>query len=86
VIRAVFLFLPLVLGAADSWPLTTPERTEFRRTSTVAEVRGFMEALRKRAPALQPYAPKGAPATTEAGQPLLAWRLPATGKAACSRL
>ena len=48
----------------------------------MAEVKAFMEGLRKRAPALLPYSPKGAPATTEAGKPLLAWRLPATRKGA----
>jgi hypothetical protein len=80
VIRSTFLLLPFLLGAAEPWPLTTPERTAFRRTSTVAEARAFMEALRTRDPALVTYSPAGAPATTEAGKPLLAWRLPATGK------
>ena len=70
-IKAAFLLLPWVLGAADSWPLTTPERTEFRRTSTVAEVKGFMEALRKRAPALQAYA--------LSMLPTLRWAWPAAG-------
>jgi hypothetical protein len=72
--------LPLGLAAVAPWPLTVPERTEFRRTSTVAEVREFVAALRKRAPGLVAYAPKGAPGATESGKPLLAWRLPATGK------
>lgn len=80
--RATLLLLPALLGAADPWPRITPERTEHRRTSTVAETRAFLEALRKRAPAIKPYAPKGAPAATEAGAPLLGWRLPATGKGA----
>ena len=80
-IRAAALLLPVVLGAAEPWPATTPERTGHRRTSTVAEVRTFMDALRRRAPALLPYAPNGAPAATEAENPLRAWRLPATGKA-----
>jgi len=62
------------------WPQTTPERTDHRRTSTVAEVRGFMEALRKQAPGLEPYQPKGASRATETGKPLLAWRLKGTGK------
>ena len=79
-IRATALLLPAILGAAEPWPATTPERTMHRRTSTVAEVRTFMDALRRRAPALQPYVPKGAPATTEAGNALRAWRLPATGR------
>jgi len=46
----------------------------------VAEVRGFMEALRKLAPGLEPYQPKGAPRATETGKPLLAWRLKGAGK------
>ncbi|WP_243324263.1 M14 family zinc carboxypeptidase [Geothrix sp. SG200] len=62
------------------WPETVPERTQLRRTSTVAEVQAFMEALRKQAPALESYLPKGAPRATETGQPLLAWRLRGTGK------
>jgi len=62
------------------WPETTPEHTAFRRTSTVAEVRTFMETLRKLAPGLEPYQPKGAPRTTETGKPLLAWRLKGAGK------
>ena len=62
------------------WPQTTPERTDLRRTSTVAEVRAFMEALRKQGPGLEPYNPKGAPRATETGKPLLAWRLKGTGK------
>ena len=71
----------LGLAAAPPWPLSVPERTDFRRTSTVAEVQAFMEALRQREPALSRYAPKGAPRATESGKPLLAWRLAATGKA-----
>jgi hypothetical protein len=39
-----------------------------------------MEALRKQAPGLEPYQPKGAPRTTETGKPLLAWRLKGTGR------
>lgn len=62
------------------WPETAPEHTQFRRTSTVAEVRAFMEALRRQAPGLEPYQPKGAPRATETGKPLLAWRLKGTGK------
>jgi hypothetical protein len=67
-------------GLLAGWPQTTPERTDLRRTSTVAEVRTFMAALRKRNPALVPYQPKGAPRATETGKPLLAWRLKGTGK------
>ncbi|HJV39307.1 MAG TPA: M14 family zinc carboxypeptidase [Geothrix sp.] len=62
------------------WPETVPERTQLRRTSTVGEVRAFMEALRKQAPGLEPYQPKGAPRATETGRPLLAWRLRGTGR------
>jgi len=62
------------------WPQTTPERTDLRRTSTVAEVRAFMKALRKLAPGLESYQPKGAPRATETGKPLLAWRLKGAGK------
>ncbi len=62
------------------WPETVPERTQLRRTSTVAEVRAFMEALRAQAPGLEPYQPRLAPRATETGKPLLAWRLKGTGK------
>ena len=68
------------MGLFAGWPQTTPERTDLRRTSTVAEVRAFREALRNQAPGLEPYRPKGAPRTTETGQPLLAWRLKGLGK------
>ena len=73
----------LLLGLAATclfagWPQTTPERSELRRTSTVAEVRAFMTALMKQNPALVPYQPKGAPRATETGKPLLAWRLKGT--------
>lgn len=84
--RVLPALLLLLAGAASGqqagWPLCTPERTEFRRTSTVAEVREFMESLRQRNPSLRAYQPPGAPGTTEAGNPILAWRLPAEGKAA----
>ena len=74
----------LVLGLAGTvllagWPETVPERTHLQRTSTVAEVRAFMEALRQQAPGLEPYHPQGAPRATETGKPLLAWRLKGTG-------
>lgn len=72
----------LLAGQDRPWPRTVPEATHHARTSTVAEVRTFMEALRKRNPALAPYHPEGAPRATEAGAPLLAWRLPATAKGA----
>lgn len=74
--------LALGLQAAEPWPRTVPERTAFRRTSRVAEVRGFMDALRARDRSLVPYAPPGAPRAAEGGTPLLAWRLPATGPGA----
>lgn len=67
-------------GLLAGWPQTVPERTQLQRTSTVAEVRAFMEALQKQAPGMEPYQPKGAPRTTETGKPLLAWRLKGTGK------
>lgn len=66
-------------GLLAGWPETVPERTHLQRTSTVAEVRVFMEALRQQAPGLEPYHPKGAPRATETGKPLLAWRLKGTG-------
>ncbi|HEU4951052.1 MAG TPA: M14 family zinc carboxypeptidase, partial [Holophagaceae bacterium] len=74
--------LALSLPAAAPWPKTVPERSGFAATSTVAEVRAFMEALRAKAPRLVPYRPKGASAATEAGKPILAWRLPSRGKSA----
>ena len=69
----------LALSAGD-WPRIVPETTHHARTSTVTEVRGFMTALTQRDPALVPYQPGHAPAVTEAGNPLLAWRLRATSK------
>ncbi len=75
------LLLALVgTGLAAGWPQTVPERTDFRRTATVAEVRAFMKDLRAQNPALVPYHPKGAPQATETGKPLLAWRLKGGGK------
>jgi hypothetical protein len=68
------------LAADRPWPKTVPEATDHARTSTVAEVKAFMDALRARDAALVPYHPDGAPRATEAGAPLLAWRLPATSK------
>lgn len=68
-------------GLLAGWPETTPERTKFQRTSTVAEVRSFMDALRGRSSSLRSYHPAGAPRTTETGKPLLAWRLKGTGPA-----
>ena len=67
-------------GLLAGWPQTTHERTVFRRTSTVAEVRTFMEALRSQNPSLLRYHPKGAPRVTETGKPLLAWRLKGTAR------
>ena len=74
--------LALLLAGSQllaGWPRTTPERTDLRRTSTVLEVRVFMDALRKQNPALVPYHPNGAPRATETGKPLLAWRLKGAG-------
>jgi len=76
------LRLLLVLAGTSllaGWPQTVPERTQLKRTSTVVEVKAFMDALREQAPGLEPYQPKGAPRTTETGKPLLAWRLKGTG-------
>ncbi|HJU83956.1 MAG TPA: M14 family zinc carboxypeptidase [Holophagaceae bacterium] len=64
----------LAAALAAGGPSTVPERTAFHRTSTVAEVRAFMDGM-----GLHRYRPEGAPAVTETGAPLLAWRLPATG-------
>ncbi len=79
-IRAVLPILTLALAAQAPWPKTVPERTNYAATSTVAEVRAFMDALRKKNARLIPYQPKGAPTATEAGKPLLAWRLPSNAK------
>jgi hypothetical protein len=65
---------------AQSWPKTVVEYTNYERTSTVAEIRLYMDMLIKSAPALTEYYPKNAPKTTETGKPILAWRIPATGK------
>lgn len=59
-------------------PRTAPEASAFQRTSTVAEVKAFMEALAQAHPELKPYRAPGAPDRAEGGTPLLAWRLPAT--------
>lgn len=80
-IRATLSLLALSLGAQSPWPQTVPERTRYAATSTVAEVRSFMDALRAKDAHLLPYQPTGAPLATEAGKPMQAWRLPATGKA-----
>ncbi|MBL0210554.1 MAG: hypothetical protein IPQ13_06515 [Holophagaceae bacterium] len=76
----VWAVLACAMPSAGDWPRTVPESTRHARTSTVAEVRGFMAALSRRAPALVPYRPRHAPMATEAGKPLLAWRLPAASK------
>ncbi len=76
------LLLALTASALlAGWPQTTPERTQFRRTSTVAEVRSFMSALSQAGHGLEPYHPQGAPTATETGKPLLAWRLKGTAPA-----
>ena len=76
------LLLALTASALlAGWPQTTPERTQFRRTSTVADVRSFMGALCQAGRGLEPYRPKGAPTVTETGKPLLAWRVRGTATA-----
>jgi hypothetical protein len=65
---------------AQSWPKTVVETSDYERTSTVADIRAYMDALAKAAPALKEYHPQNAPKATETGKPLLAWRLPATGE------
>lgn len=74
-IRALLPFLSLALAAQGAWPRTVPEQTHYAATSTVAQVRTFMDALCAHSSRLKPYRPNGAPATTEAGKPLLGWRL-----------
>jgi hypothetical protein len=64
-------------GIDEPSPRTTPERTHFARTSTLAEVQTFMNALATHGHGLAPWQPADAPSTTERGKPLLAWRLPA---------
>ncbi|MDP2875775.1 MAG: M14 family zinc carboxypeptidase [Holophaga sp.] len=75
---ALLLAGSLLMG--QDWPKTIFEQTEFKQTSTVADVKTFMSALAKHTPGLKPYHPKGAPTTTETGKPLNAWRLAATGR------
>jgi hypothetical protein len=75
--RALLLALAATTLLAG-WPKTAPERTQFRRTSTVAEVEAFMGALCRKGRGLEPYRPAGAPRVTETGKPLLAWRLKGT--------
>lgn len=76
--RLPFL-LPAALALAAQTPATVPEGTAWARTSTTAEVSAFMTALARRHPELTSWAPQGAPRKTEAGKPLQAWRLAATG-------
>ncbi len=64
-------------ASVPDWPQTIPEKSQNKRTSTVAEVRAFMGDLSAHDGALVPYHPARAPQSTEAGKPLLAWRLPA---------
>lgn len=77
--RAAALLLVGCLLGAEERLLTVPERTGHQRTSTVEEVGAFMDELARRHPELKRYAPPGAPEHAEAGAPLMAWRLPATG-------
>ncbi len=74
--RALFL-IPALLTAQS--PQTTPERTHFSRTSTLAEVQSFMDALAKTHSGFEPWQPTDAPIRTESGKPLLAWRLKGAG-------
>ncbi len=78
--RMLLAVLTCAALAAADWPQTVPEQTQNKRTSTVAEVRAFMGALSQRDGTLVPYHPAGSPVATEAGKPLLAWRLPALSK------
>ena len=78
--RTLFCFFAVTGLMAQSWPKTVVESTNYERTSTVAEVRSYMDALIKSAPSLREYLPKNAPKTTETGKAILAWRIPATGK------
>lgn len=78
----MFLVAPVLALGLSAPPLqTAPERTQWQATSTLADIQTFMGALSRRHRELVPYHPKGAPRTAEGGAPLLAWRLPATGKA-----
>lgn len=80
--RVMARTLALALGGISlfaGWPETVPERTQFKRTSTVAEVGAFMAALQAKDGSLRPYHPQGAPRTTERGGALAAWRLRGTG-------
>ena len=60
--------------------LTIPEQTKYQRTSTVNEVKVFMDSLQGIFADLHPYQPLGAPTETERGQPLRAWRIKAARK------
>jgi hypothetical protein len=76
--RLVLPLLALSLTAQSPWPQTVAERSNYAATSTVAEVRAFMDALAAKDARLVRYQPADAPLATEAGKPLLAWRLPAS--------
>ena len=83
--RNHFCHIVLCLAAAtslmaQSWPKTIVESTNYQRTSTIADIRAYMDELARAVSALRPYHPQNAPRTTETGKPLLAWRLAATGK------
>ena len=70
--RSSFVFVASFLmasaAAADDWPLTRPERTEYRETSSLDDVSGFLDALKA----------KGAPVDvrtigkTAGGRPIVA--------------
>jgi hypothetical protein len=78
--RIAALCLAGTLLLAREWPVSVVERTDYARTSTVAEVKAHMDELARLDPALKAYRPPGAPGATEAGKPLLGWRLAATGR------
>jgi hypothetical protein len=70
------------INKKEMWPQTSVEKSQFQTTSTVADVNAFMTELMRhdKSKSLTVYQPKGAPLTTETGQPLKAWRLASTGK------
>jgi len=78
-LRIFFCLITAVGLMAQEWPKTVVETTDYESTSTVADIRSYMDSLARIAPALVAYHPQSAPKTTETGKPLLAWRVPATG-------
>ncbi len=74
----IVLIFGLSVSLFSQGLLTVPEKTQYQRTSTVNEVKVFMDSLRQKHSELNPYRPKGSPTHTETGQPLNAWRIKAT--------